>query len=165
LLNSLRADHMKHREKPLAEVTLRKYEKPYRLTGRELVKKLCLSMGLLQPADGRDVIVDVFLSVLKSPDPISSSAIEKYVKKSRKEHKLPMTGVASSNVRRQVKRLKDALLIERVGNAYRITEDAPLHEVFSERIEKFYLPTIVSRVKEYCEAVEKERWNHSKKMP
>jgi hypothetical protein len=35
-----------------------------------------------------------------------------------------------------------------------------LHEVFSERIEKFYLPTIVSRVKEYCEAVERERWKN-----
>jgi hypothetical protein len=46
---------MKHKERPLAELTLRKYEKPYRLSGRELVRKLCLSLGLLQPADGREV--------------------------------------------------------------------------------------------------------------
>jgi hypothetical protein len=151
---------MNHKEKPLAELTLRKYEKPYRLSGRELVKKLCLSIGLLQPADSRDVVVDVFLSLLKSPEPVPLSHIEKSVKTSRKQHNLKSTGSASSNIRRQVKRLKDAFIVEKIGKNYRIAEDAPLHEVFSERIEKFYLPTIVSRVKEYCEAVERERWKN-----
>lgn len=153
---------MKHKEKPLAELTLRKYEKPYKLTGRELVKKLCLSIGLLQPADGRDVIVDVFISLLKSPEPIALKDIEKSVKLSRKQHNLPATGSASSNVRRQVKRLKDCFIVEKVGKSYRIAENAPLHEVFAEKIEKFYLPTIVSRVKEYCEAVESERWKNGR---
>ena len=44
---------------PLAEITLRKYEKPTNLKGRDLVRKLCLSIGLLQPGDSRDVIVDI----------------------------------------------------------------------------------------------------------
>ena len=44
-------------EFPLAEITLRKYESPYELGRRELVKKICLSLGLLQPGDSRDVIV------------------------------------------------------------------------------------------------------------
>ncbi len=156
---------MKHREKPLAEMTLRKYEKPYRLTGRELVKKLCLSVGLLQPGDGRDVIADVFHALLKAPEPVSLADIEKSVKLSRKSHNLAMVGIAPSNIRRQVKRLKDAFLVEKLGNTYRIAENAPLHEVFAEKIEKFYLPTIVSRVKEYCEAVERERWNHGPDVP
>ncbi len=156
---------MKHKEKPLAEVTLRKYEKPYRLSGRELIKKLCLSMGLLQPADSRDVVVDVFSSLLKAAEPVSFAEIEKSVKHSRKEHSLALAGIAPSNIRRQVKRLKDAFIVERVGKNYRIAENAPLHEVFSERIEKFYLPTIVSRVREYCEAVERERWKHGSNVP
>jgi hypothetical protein len=46
---------------PLAEITLRKYEKPYQTERRELVKKVCLSLGLLQPGDSRDVIVDVLM--------------------------------------------------------------------------------------------------------
>ena len=46
------------RDIPLAEITLRRYEKPYDLNSRELVKKVCLSLGLLQPGDSRDVIVD-----------------------------------------------------------------------------------------------------------
>jgi len=46
---------------PLAEITLRRYEKPYLMEKRELVKKICLSLGFLQPGDGRDVIVDVLM--------------------------------------------------------------------------------------------------------
>jgi len=42
---------------PLAEITLRKYESPKGLEKRELVRKLCLSLGLLQPGDSRDVVV------------------------------------------------------------------------------------------------------------
>ena len=153
---------MKHKEKPLAELTLRKYEKPFRLSGRELVKKLCLSIGLLQPADSRDSVVDVFMALLKAPEPVSLSDIEKYVKVSRRTNNLSMNGIAASNIRRQVKRLKDAFVVEKLGNGYRIAEDAPLHELFAEKIEKFYLPVIVERVKEYCEAVEKERWKHGR---
>ena len=36
---------------PLSEITLRRYEKPYATNKRELTRKLCLSLGLLQPGD------------------------------------------------------------------------------------------------------------------
>jgi len=48
------------KEIPLAEITLRKYERPSDLSKRDLIRKLCLSIGLLQPGDSRDIIVDVF---------------------------------------------------------------------------------------------------------
>jgi len=51
---------------PLAEITLRRYEKPANLSDRELIRKLCLSVGLLQPGDSRDVIVDVFTVIIKA---------------------------------------------------------------------------------------------------
>jgi len=54
------------KEIPLAEITLRRYEKPSRLSDRELVRKLCLSTGLLQPGDSRDVIVDIFHVLIKA---------------------------------------------------------------------------------------------------
>ena len=151
------------KDKPLAELTLRKYEKPFRLSGRELVRKLCLSLGLLQPADSRDVVVDVLYSLLRS-ESLTAKELEEMVKATREQHNLPITGAAPSNIRRQVKRLKDAMLVDNVGRTYRIAEDAALHEVFTERIEKFYLPAIVSRVKEYCEAVENERWKRGTKL-
>ena len=48
---------------PLSEITLRKYEKPNNLGQRDLIRKLCLSGGWLQPGDSRDVVVDI-LNVL-----------------------------------------------------------------------------------------------------
>ena len=54
------------REIPLSEITLRRYEKPSRLSERELVRKLCLSIGLLQPGDSRDIIVDILHVLIKA---------------------------------------------------------------------------------------------------
>ncbi|MFH0700918.1 MAG: hypothetical protein V2A62_00610, partial [Candidatus Woesearchaeota archaeon] len=53
------------RDTPLVELTLRRYEKPS-VSGRELVRKFCLSMGLLQPGDSRDVMVDVLYVLLQA---------------------------------------------------------------------------------------------------
>jgi len=54
------------KDAPLSEITLRKYEKPYQLDKRELIKKICLSLGLLQPGDSRDVIVDILMIIEQS---------------------------------------------------------------------------------------------------
>jgi hypothetical protein len=148
------------RDIPLVEVTLRRYEKPTTLSERELVRKLCLSIGLLQPGDSRDVIVDV-LSVLikakKDQKNLTSDEVCKRVTQERKEKNLPMIGIASSNIRRQLKRLKDLLIIEKRLNAYRINENGNLDEVFEEKIEKFLLPIITSRIKEYLKKIDEFR--------
>ena len=142
---------------PLAEITLRRYEKPTNLSDRELVRKLCLSIGLLQPGDSRDVIVDI-LSVLikakKGQKNLTSDEICSLVIEDRKNMKLPMLGIASSNIRRQLKRLKDILLIEKRLNAYRITEHNNLNEIFEEKIEKILLQSINSRIKEYMKRID-----------
>lgn len=139
---------------PLAEITLRKYERPYDMPERELVKKICLSIGLLQPGDSRDIITDVLYVFIKNKKEMDSKQIEKKVIESRKKHKLAMRGIASSNIRRQIKRLRDLFLIEKVQNNYRITENSKLYDIFEERIEQFYLQSIVSRIKEYFKAVD-----------
>lgn len=144
-----------HRELPLAELTLRRYEKPYKLTGRALVKKLCLSIGLLQPGDSRDVVVDV-LHVLLTNKGLNSKEIEEKVVSTRNDNKLPLLGIASSNIRRQLKRLKDICLVEKAGNSYRLSEDSSLPEIFSEKIQSFYLKSILDRVREYFDAVHNE---------
>lgn len=142
---------------PLAEITLRRYEKPANLSERELVRKLCLSVGLLQPGDSRDVVVDV-LNVLikarKGQRQLTSDEVCSLVIEDRKNFKLPMLGIASSNIRRQLKRLKDSLLVEKRLNAYRITEHSNLIEVFEEKIEKFLLPSINSRIKDYLKRID-----------
>jgi len=140
---------------PLGEITLRKYEKPYDSSKRELVRKVCLSLGLLQPGDSRDVVVDVLYVLVNSKQPLSSKEVEDQVIELRKKHKLPLKGIASSNLRRQLKRLKDLFLIESLQNSYRITENESLEVIFEEKIKQYYLNSILERVKEYFVAVKK----------
>ncbi|RMF54598.1 hypothetical protein D6745_04815 [Candidatus Woesearchaeota archaeon] len=145
------------RDTPLLSITLRRYEKPNSLEGRELLRKLCLSLGLLQPGDSRDVIVDVLHVLLlarEKQELISAEEVRRRVTEIRKQQNLPMIGIASPNIRRQLRRLKDSFLIERVVNDYRIAEFSELSEIFEEKIEKFMFPQIVKRVKEYLKAVD-----------
>jgi hypothetical protein len=151
------------RDTPLAELTLRRYEKPT-MTDRQLVRKFCLSLGLLQPGDSRDVVVDVLHQLLlgkQRKEELHSEEIKNHVMDYRKKNKLPMLGIASSNIRRQLKRLKDLHLIETNANLYRITEFGELTEIFEEKVENFLLKSVMSRVKEYVKKMDKE-FSHAK---
>jgi len=141
------------KDTPLSEITLRRYEKPYDLPQRELIKKLCLSIGLLQPGDSRDVIVDVLMALVNTKAPLSSKQVEDLAIKIRQDNNLPLKGIAGSNIRRQLKRLKDIFIIESINNNYRVTENESLERIFEERIEKYYVRSIIDRVKEYFRAV------------
>ncbi|MBI2576263.1 hypothetical protein HYV84_03545 [Candidatus Woesearchaeota archaeon] len=145
------------KDTPLAEITLRKYEHPKNLQGRELVRKLCLSIGLLNPGDSRDILVDIFLVLLKSKadGPLSLEQIREKVIEERKKGRLTMLGIAPSNLRRQLKRLRDLFLAERLPQGYRIAETATLAELFREKIEPLILQNTLERVKEYLEAWDK----------
>jgi len=143
---------------PLAELTLRKYEKPYQTEKRELVKKICLSLGLLQPGDSRDIIVDILLVLLNSRNKKEELSLEKMKEKvidERKRANLDEKGLADSNIRRQLKRLRDLLIVEKNENNYKISEFENLSKIFDEKIKNFYLPSIISRIKEYLDALEK----------
>ena len=144
-----------YKDSPLAELTLRKYEKPFKGRKRELIKKLCLSVGLLQPGDSRDVIVDVlFVFIQNKKKELTSKEVEKKVVQNRKKYKLARHGIAGSNIRRQIKRLRDLFIVEKIKNNYRITENSKLCEIFDEKIEKYYLNSILNRVREYFDAVD-----------
>ncbi|MBS3169374.1 hypothetical protein J4210_02720 [Candidatus Woesearchaeota archaeon] len=146
------------RDTPLAEITLRRYEKPT-MRERELVRKFCLSVGLLQPGDSRDVVVDVLHVLLKAKtrrEELHSEEIKNLVMTERKQGGLPMLGIASSNIRRQLKRIKDLHLIETNANLYRIAEWANVSEIFEEKVEKFLLNSVMSRVREYVQRLDEE---------
>ena len=137
---------------PLGELTLRRYEKPYDVSPRELVRKVCLSIGMLQPGDSRDIIVDILLileDARKQKVWLSSFDIRDKVEAQRKDNALPANGLAESNIRRQLKRLRDAMLVDKQENKYRISEFAPLSELFESKIERFLLPQTLERIKEY----------------
>ena len=137
---------------PLGEITLRRYEKPYDSSKRELVRNVCLSLGLLQPGDSRDIIVDILLvleDARKKKIWMSSFDVRDEVEKVRKENSLDAAGLAESNIRRQLKRLRDAMLVDKRENRYRLSEFAPLSETFEIKIEKFLIPQTIDRIKEY----------------
>lgn len=146
------------KETPLAEITLRKYEKPpTNISKRDLSRKICLSLGLLQPGDSRDVVVDVLQVILedaKNDRGLTSTEIEELATKNRKKHDLPDKGTAPSNIRRQILRLRDFFLVEKIGNFYRINEGSLFKHIFAEKIERYYLHSILTRVKEYVEKVD-----------
>ncbi len=149
----------KTRDTPLMEVTLRRYEKPIDLEQRELVRKFCLSVGLLQPGDSRDVVVDVLLVLLIAKKVrllLSSEDINDKVIEIRTQYNLPQFGIAPSNIRRQIKRLRDILLVEKIKNRYRIIEFGNLMEHYDEKFTQFLLPTIVTRIKEYFSEIDKQ---------
>jgi len=146
------------RDTPLAEITLRRYEKPT-MSDRELVRKFCLSVGLLQPGDSRDVVVDVFHTLLKAKgrrEELHSEEIKNKVMESRKQLGIPMLGIASSNIRRQLKRLKDLYLIETNANLYRVTEFSHISEIFEEKVHNFILSSVMSRVRDYVQKIDEE---------
>lgn len=145
------------KDTPLLEITLRKYEKPYTTSKRDSIRKLCLSIGLLQPGDSRDIIVDilqVLLNYSKRKVLINSEEIRTKVIANRKKLKLPINGVASSNIRRQIKRLKDMYLIEGIKNQYRITEFEEPIKIFDKHIKNFYLKNIIERVEDHFKVLD-----------
>lgn len=146
------------KDTPLMELTLRRYEKPDRMEPRELIKKFCLSVGLLQPGDSRDVIVDILYVLLRARTEkriITSEQINGEVIKLRTEHKLLQHGIAPSNVRRQIKRLRDLLLVEKIRNNYRINEFTKLSEGYKEKFEQYLLPSVVMRINEYFKEIDR----------
>jgi len=144
---------------PLSEITLRKYEKPVGLERRELVRKICLSLGLLQLADSRDVIVDILMVLIeanKNKEKLSSEEIGGRTEELRKKYSLETKGLAESNIRRQLKRLRDAMLIDKVENKYYLSEHSSLKEIFENSIERFIIPQTIERIKNYLDELEKE---------
>ncbi|MBW2982280.1 hypothetical protein KY343_05355 [Candidatus Woesearchaeota archaeon] len=143
------------KDTPLSEITLRRYEKP-NLQGRDLVRKFCLTLGILQPGDSRDIIVDILYLMLREKKELTAEQIREKVIEIRKEKNLPLLGIASSNIRRQLKRLRDIFILQKVSNVYRINERAQLSELVEEKIEKMLLSSVLSRVKEYSQAIDME---------
>lgn len=139
-------------ETPLMEMTLRRYEAPHGLSQRDTLKKICLSLGLLQPGDSRDVIVDILLVLEKAKDnrkELSATEIKDELLEIRKSQGFSLNGTADSNIRRQLKRLRDVFLVEKVKNNYRILEFMDLKQIFEDKIKKIILDAVLSRNEEY----------------
>ena len=92
----------------------------------------------------------------KTKQELSSEEIGKRVEEIRKKYSLDTRGLAESNIRRQLKRLRDAMLIDKVENNYFLSEHSSLKEIFRNNLERFIIPQTIERVKEYLEEVERQ---------
>ena len=147
------------RDVPLHEITLRKYEKPYDSSKREVIRKICLSIGLLQPGDSRDIVVDILLALeeaRKDKKELTSFEVRDIVTRMRQENSLEGKGIAESNIRRQLKRLRDLMIVDKKNNMYRVSEFASLHDLFEQKIEKFLIPQTIGRIKENLKVLDKQ---------
>ena len=145
-------------ETPLMEIILRRYEYPKGLSERNSIKKICLSLGLLQPGDSRDVIVDILMVLERSKKDkkeLSIIEIKDELLEIRRNNGLSLNGTADSNIRRQIKRLRDVFLVEKIKNKYRILEFMSLSDIFEQKIKKIILDAILKRSEEYFKILQK----------
>lgn len=151
------------REKSLSEITLRRYERPSKeLSDRDLIKRICLSLGLLNPGDSRDAIVDTLYVLNSAEKPLTSRTIMKQAIEFRKKNKLSVSGLTYTNVCRQLRRLRSLMLVEMNSDAYQIAEKEQLLTLFNERIIPFYVENITVRIQDYLTEL-KERNEQEKK--
>ena len=139
-------------ETPLKELIIRRYESPHNLSKRDTLKKICLSLGLLQPGDSRDIIVDILYILEKYKHIkklVTAFEIKDEVVEIREKFNLSLNGTADSNVRRQIKRLREVFLAQKVKNSYRIFEYMDLKEIFEKKIKLEILNPILERNEDF----------------
>lgn len=144
------------RDIALDEITLRKYEMPKTKEIRDIIKKFCMSLGLLQEGDSRDIVVDILLVLIKygkEKKMLSSEEIKREVEKIRKINNREMKGVSESNIRRQLKRLREVYLVEKIKNRYRISEFDNFKNLL-DKIINVKINVILERIKKYAEEID-----------
>ena len=138
------------RDIPLQEITLRKYEQPYGLDDRELSRKFLLSIGLLQPGESRDIIVDIFELFVKARKLNKPLEVEFIVNELEGKN-----GASAPNVSRQIKRLRDMKLIEKIHAGYRITEFGKIDNIVSNFVIPFVINQRSERLSEYAKELDR----------
>ena len=137
------------RDESLQEITIRKYESPHGQPSGEVSRRFLLSVGLLQPGDSRDILVDVFNLLL------AARKSQKYLPMAELLQRLEgKPGASAPNIRRQLRRLKDLKLVEKTQHGYRITEFGKVSTVVDNYIVPYVINQSVERMREYSKALD-----------
>lgn len=137
------------KDKPLSEITLRRFEKPSDENLKELSRKFLISTGLLQTGDGRDIISEIFYDFIASSKNKEYLPIDLIIKKFK-----DFDGGTPNNIRRHILRLKEYGLIERTDYGYRMPDFMDLKELFKKEIIKEFIEPSINRIIEYCEKID-----------
>lgn len=111
------------------------------------MRRFCISIGLLQPGDSRDIIVDILKVFLKAKKEKKLLSIE--------DIKIEKKGCSNPNLRRQIRRLVEAGIVERIEGKYRIKEFMSLKEIIDEMV-KYQIEPTIERIKEYAAKIDLE---------
>lgn len=141
------------KDTPVSDINIRKFEKPENLSFEVLMRKFCISVGLLQPGDGRDSVIDLMGLFFKAAKLKRYLTIEEVYEFMLKLKKL---GTAQSNVRRNLLRIKDLGFVEKTGNGYRIREWMSFLDLVSE-FAKFKIEPTLERIRDYAKAIDSSK--------
>lgn len=136
---------------PVLDVSLRKFETPAGAF-TDLLRKFCISTGLLQPGDSRDVIVDMLTLFIRARREKKFLGIEEIYKFL---YDVGKKGVSQSNTRRNLLRLKEMDFVEKMSEGYRLREWLSLENLFKEFV-KFKIEPTASRILEYASLIDKQ---------
>jgi DNA-binding transcriptional ArsR family regulator len=137
------------KDKPLNEITLRRFEKPADEGLKELSRKFLISIGLLQTGDGRDIISEIFYEFILSAKNTEYLPIDLIIEKFKE-----LDGGTPNNIRRHLLRLKDSGLVERTEYGYRIKEFMPLKELFKKEIINGIIEPSINRIIDYTQKID-----------
>lgn len=135
---------------PLNEITLRSVHIDSELDRWEILRRFCLGVGLLQPNDNRTTIVDVLIVLFDYPDGLSTNKIVSKVISFRIDRGFAFGGVAVTNIRSLLRRLKELGIVEKFRGKHRITEGLSLTKVFDNKLLPFIMNKTLKNIRKLC---------------
>ncbi len=129
---------------PLAEITIRKFERPENIDKKTLIRRFCISLGLINPGDNRTGIVEVFQTVFDSKESLDAEQVFELL-----ERKLALSGI-----RRHLRRLEERKLLDHKKTKYSIAEGGNLVYSIKYALKEHVIDDIFNRLLEYAEALQ-----------
>jgi predicted transcriptional regulator len=134
---------------PLFEITLRKYERPENIDERTIIRRFCMSLGLINIGDTRIGIVELFEVLLKVENPLKAEEIrEKLGKK-----------LALSGIRRHLRRMQLVGIVEHRNKKYALSEGGDLAYSLKLTTKRYSIDDTFDRIIEYAEKLKELRYS------
>jgi len=140
------------KDKPLSRVVLSEFEKPSSDYFTNL-RRFCISLGLINPGESRIGVVYILDILLKARNKDKSGMDSYSVMKSLYERNVK---IVYANVLRDLRKLIDVGIVEKVDGKYRIKENMQLAEIINEFVRPYIVDRILKRVSYYAETIDNQ---------
>ncbi|MFH0961378.1 MAG: hypothetical protein V1820_01705 [archaeon] len=129
---------------PISEITIRKFERPENIDKKVLIRRFCISLGLINSGDNRAGCVDVFEVIFNSKEPLSAEEVFESLGKK----------LALSGIRRHLRRLERIRILEHRNSKYQIAEGRNLSYCLKYVVKDYLIEDIFNRISEYGEKLQ-----------